>query len=92
MAADIKPFGTLPDGREVQAITLEKGGISLTVTNYGCRVLRLMAPDRDGNPGDVVLGHRTLEEYFGKNFQGAAIGRFGNRIGGAAFTVDSGQK
>ncbi|MCI8386193.1 MAG: galactose mutarotase [Acutalibacter sp.] len=88
MAADIKPFGTLPDGREVQAITLEKGGISLTVTNYGCRVLRLMAPDRDGNPGDVVLGHRTLEEYFGKNFQGAAIGRFGNRIGGAAFTVD----
>ncbi len=88
MAADVKHFGTLPDGREVKAYTLSRGGLSLTVMDYGCRVLCLTAPDRDGNPGDVVLGHRTLEEYFGKNYQGATIGRFGNRIGGASFTVD----
>lgn len=88
MAIEIKPFGALPDGRAVQAITLQKGGLSVTVTNYGCRVLSLLVPDRDGKLGDVVLGHRTLEEYFGKNYQGATIGRFGNRIGGAAFTVD----
>lgn len=88
MAIEIKPFGALPDGREAQAITLRKGGLSVTVTNYGCRVLSLLVPDRDGKSGDVVLGHRTLEEYFGKNYQGATIGRFGNRIGGAAFTVD----
>lgn len=88
MSVEIKPFGSLPDGRAVQAFTLRNAGLSVTVTNYGCRVLSLLAPDRDGRPGDVVLGHRTLEEYFGKNYQGATIGRFGNRIGGAAFTVD----
>lgn len=88
MAVEIKRFGNLPDGREVHAYTLTSGGLTVTVSDYGCRVLSLLAPDRDGKPGDVVLGHNTLEEYFGKNYQGATIGRFGNRIGGAKFHVD----
>lgn len=89
MTVETKAFGTLPDGRPVHAYTLRNGnGMEAVITDYGCRILSLMVKDRGGVPGDVVLGHRTLEEYFGKNYQGAAIGRFGNRIGGAAFTVD----
>lgn len=88
MGVEVKHFGKLPDGREVHAYILTRGALSVTVSDYGCRILSLLAPDRDGKPGDVVLGHNTLEEYFGKNFQGATIGRFGNRIGGAKFSVD----
>ena len=84
----VEPFGTLPDGRPVHAYTLQAGGLTAVLSDYGCRVLRLLVPDRDGKPGDVVLGHRTLPEYFGSNYQGATIGRWGNRIGGARFQLD----
>lgn len=85
---EVEKFGCLPDGREVHAYTLTNGTLTLKVTDYGCRVLSLLAPSRDGRLGDVVLGHRTLEEYFGANYQGATIGRWGNRIGGARFQLN----
>ena len=89
MAVEIKDFGTLPDGRAVHAYTLRgKGKLELTASDYGCRILHLMAPSRDGMPGDMLLGHNTLEGYLGKNFQGAMIGRVGNRIGGASFSLE----
>lgn len=81
-----KPFGTLPDGRQASLYTLQNNGVTLTVTDYGCRVVSLLVPDKSGKPGDVVLGHRTLPEYFGSNFQGSFVGRYANRIGGAEFT------
>lgn len=88
MGVKVERFGTLPDGREVRSYTLCTGSMTAVFTDYGCRVLRLLAPDREGRPGDVVLGHRTLEEYFGADYHGAAIGRWGNRIGGARFQLD----
>ena len=82
-------FGKLPDGREANLYTLKNAsGMTLEVTDYGCRIVRLLVPDRDGNFGDVVLGHRTLEEYFGSNYQGTFVGRYANRIGGAQFTLE----
>ncbi len=88
MYATIADFGKLPDGRTAQLCTLEnENGMSLTVTNYGCRIIKLLAPDKTGKPGDVVLGHRTLEEYFGANYQGTFVGRYANRIGGAKFQL-----
>lgn len=82
-------FGTLPDGRRVDAYTLTNAaGTSLTVTPYGCRILKLLTKDRTGALGDVVLGHATLEEYLGSNFHGSFVGRYANRIGGASLTID----
>ena len=88
MSVEKAVFGTLPDGREVPVYTLKNaGGMTLVTTPYGCRIVQLWVPDRNGTLGDVVLGHRTLEEYFGSNYQGAFVGRYANRIGGAAFTL-----
>lgn len=84
----VERFGVLPDGREAHAYTLAAGNMTMKVTDYGCRILSLLAPDREGKMGDVVLGHRTLEEYFGADFHGTAIGRWGNRIGGARFALE----
>ena len=89
MSLTCSVFGTLPNGAEVSAYTLKNAaGTALTVTPYGCRILRLLTPDRDGRFGDVVLGHATLEEYLGPNFQGTFVGRYANRIGGASLTID----
>lgn len=88
MSVNISRFGTLPDGREAKLCTLETDGMTLVVTNYGCRIVKLLTRDKQGNLGDVVLGHRTLEEYFGANFQGTFVGRYANRIGDARFTLN----
>ena len=81
-------FGRLAGGEEAHIYTLEnKNGMTLVCTDYGCRILRLLVPDRNGEFGDVVLGHRTLEEYAGANYQGAFVGRYANRIGGAKFSL-----
>ena len=69
MAIDVKEFGVLPDGRKVSAYTLSgAGGTSVTISDYGCRILSLMVKDRDGKLGDMVLGHKSLQEYLGKNY------------------------
>jgi len=61
----------------------------MKITNYGCIVVSLKVPDKDGMMGDVVLGYETLREYIENNpYFGAVVGRYGNRIGDAKFTLD----
>jgi aldose 1-epimerase len=85
-----RPFGTTPDGDPVDLITLSgAGGLELDVSTYGGIVTRLLAPDRDGQLADVVLGHDTLEPYLaGTPYFGAIVGRYGNRIAGGCFALD----
>lgn len=71
-------------------ILRNENGMEMSVTNFGARVVELFAPDRNGDFADVVLGHATLEKYAnftGERFFGATIGRFGNRIANARFSL-----
>jgi aldose 1-epimerase len=82
-------FGELPDGREVTCYRLgNEAGAYVDVLDFGCLVVRLCVPDKDGELRDVVLGYDTLKPYEtnGCSF-GAIIGRNGNRIAGAKFTI-----
>jgi len=83
-------FGHTPDGREVHIFTLmNKSGITAEITNYGGIVTSLVVPDRDGVPGDIVLGFDTLEDYLaGQPYFGALVGRYANRIANARFELD----
>ncbi|UCD38923.1 MAG: galactose mutarotase, partial [Fidelibacterota bacterium] len=83
-------FGQLPDGTPVDLYTLvNKSGCEMKITNYGCIVVSLKVPDKDGKMGDVVLGYETLREYVEDNpYFGAVVGRYGNRIGGAKIVLD----
>lgn len=79
------------DGREVGLYTIANGRLAMQFTNYGGRVVSLFVPDRNGKYRDVVLGHKTLDEYVhytGDRFLGAVVGPVANRICNAAFTVD----
>ncbi len=90
MAVSSEPFGSLPDGREATLYTLVNArGTTMRVTDYGGIITELHVADRNGDLGDVVIGHATLSEYLVDNpYFGALIGRYGNRIGGASFELD----
>ena len=83
-------FGALPDGRVVQKITLRnKHGVSAGVISYGATLQSLIVPDRDGRPADVALGYDRIEGYLGtRNYIGATVGRYANRIAQGRFSLD----
>jgi aldose 1-epimerase len=83
-------FGSLPDGSAVEAITVSNGkGMCVTVITLGASIQSLLARDRNGAAGDVVLGYPDLDGYFGKpEYFGATVGRVANRIAEGRFTLD----
>lgn len=85
-----KQWGKTAEGEPVSLFTLANAkGMQMTVTNYGARVVTLLAPDRAGKMADVVLGFDSLDDYLKTNpFFGAIAGRYGNRIGKAHFTLN----
>ena len=84
------PFGTGPDGKPVDCFLLRNAqGMEVEVLSYGGIIRAIRVPDRSGRMEDVVLGFDTLDAYLAPNpFIGALIGRYANRIGDAAFTLD----
>ena len=83
-------FGTLADGTAVDLYTLTNAnGVEMRVTTYGGIIVSLKVPDRTGALGDVVLGYNRVDDYVKDTpYFGAIVGRYGNRIGGATFTLD----
>jgi len=78
------------NGKPVSLYTLfNKNGMSVDITNYGAKIIRLMVPDKNGKFDDVVLAFDTLEEVIEKEiYFGAICGRFANRIKNGTFTLD----
>ncbi|PWC57702.1 aldose epimerase [Azospirillum sp. TSH7] len=77
------------EGRPVEGFTLSAGGLEATVIAHGARLVRMLVPGRDGSSDDVVLGFDRVADYLASDaYFGATCGRYGNRIGGAAFTLD----
>jgi aldose 1-epimerase len=83
-------FGTLPDGRAVERVVLHgTGGFEARIMTFGAALQALIVPDRDGFCDDVVLGHDNLAGYVGKRqFFGASVGRYANRIAHGRFVLD----
>ncbi len=87
---DPQKFESTVAGKPTKLYVLKnKNGVEACVTNFGGRLVSLMVPDKNGVMTDVVLGHDNIEDYVSidGNF-GALIGRYGNRIGDAKFTLD----
>lgn len=81
-------YGTTPDGTPIEQYVLTDGTMTAKVITYGGIVTELIVPDRDGKPGDVVLGFDSLEGYLGKHpYFGALVGRYANRIAGGKFEL-----
>lgn len=85
-----RPFGVMPDGRQIEAVTLSNShAVSATIISYGAALQSLILPDQRGRKADVALGHASLQAYLEKRqFMGATVGRVANRIAGGRFTLD----
>jgi aldose 1-epimerase len=84
-------YGALPSGEDVQLFTLSNTrGLIVRVMSYGAAIVSIDVPDRNGTAVDVTLGFDTLQEWVEKNvpYFGVVVGRVGNRISNAAFTLD----
>lgn len=89
---DPEKFVAERDGKPTALYTLtNQNGMEVCVTNFGGRIVSVMAPDRDGNFVDVVLGFDSVAAYFPENNSsdfGAAIGRYANRINQGRIVLD----
>lgn len=75
MAISKKPFGVMPDGREVTQYTLTNArGASVSVINFGGILTNVRVPDRNGVLDDVVLGFDNLASYLAEH---GSMGRHG---------------
>ena len=86
----ITPFGTSAQGEQALLLTIKNSaGMAVILSNFGARLVGILAPDREGKLADVCLGFDTLKDYQTRSgYLGATIGRWGNRIAGASFALN----
>lgn len=84
-----KAFQREIDGKAVRLLDLKNADMSVSLTNYGARLVSLNVLNSKGEATDVILGYDSAEEYKANtnNFYGAIVGRFANRIGNAKFSI-----
>lgn len=84
--AAAKSFGQLPDGSEIQEISIAGGDLSVSVITLGAviRDVRLAGVDHP-----LVLGFDDLDSYVRHSPHfGALVGRFANRIARGHLAID----
>ncbi len=84
-----KDWGTV-DGKNVSLFTLiNDKGTEVTITNYGGIVTSFITPEKSGKKSSIVIGFDSLAPYLQKPpYFGALVGRYGNRIGDAKFSLN----
>lgn len=82
-------FGTTKSGQKATLYVLEnKNHTVIKVTDFGATLVSVLFADKDGKKRDMVLGYDDVSAYEnGTCCFGATIGRNGNRIKDARFTI-----
>ena len=90
MSIEKKIFGTTKNGETVHEYVLHgAGGYTVSLIDFGATIKNIFAPDKNGVIADVVCGYDKLCDYENADgYQGAIVGRFGNRIGRGRFTLE----
>ena len=69
-------------------IELRSPELAVAVEPHGARLARLTSPDRDGRPGEVVVGLAERDYKADTAYLGATVGRYANRIADGTFVLD----
>lgn len=90
MSITKQPFGKSTDNREVYLYEItNKNGVCIGVSDFGATLVKIVVPDKNGVFTDVALGYDSAEGYHVNSCHfGSVIGRNGNRIGNAKFTLN----
>jgi aldose 1-epimerase len=83
-------YGMIGADSVFQYTLTNKSGMVVKILNYGGTVTDIITPDKNGKMGDVILGYESLDGYLqtGNPYFGCLVGRYGNRIANAKFTLD----
>lgn len=83
-------FGNTSTGEAIHLYHMENaGGAYAEIINFGCRLVKLVVPDRAGNPINVCLGSDHIEHYENDGSSiGAIVGRVANRIKDGHFSLN----
>ena len=84
-------FGELSTGERTTLYTLtNSSGASMTLCDYGARIVSINVPDRNGDLTDVVVGYGDIASFEKgrERFMGCVIGRYANRINHSSFEID----
>lgn len=85
------PFDSTVDGKQTKLYYLKsKGNVQVAITNYGAKIVSLLAPDKSGKLEDVELGYDNISRYVTtkERYYGGIVGRYGNRIAKGKFKLD----
>lgn len=89
MKITVQPYGTVPDGGQALLYILENNNnMRVHITNLGGIITNMFVPDKNGSLADVLLGHKSFEDYIeNPGFFNALVGRNANRIADAVFSI-----
>lgn len=88
MSVTSRPYGNTRQGPVTIFSIQSKNRVSVDIINYGATLVSLRVPTRDGGLKNVVLGYERLEDYMtDKNYLGAIVGRYANRIANGCFSI-----
>jgi len=75
--------------KNVDLYFLKNGDISTAITNYGGRIVSLLAPAKNGDMADVVIGFKSIDDYLKATgiYHGATIGRVAGRINNGSLVI-----
>ena len=83
-------YGMIGADSVFQYTLTNKNGVVVKILNYGGTVTDIITPYKNGKMGNVVLGYDSLSGYLqtGNPYFGCLVGRYGNRIANAKFSLD----
>ena len=87
-------FQTTVNGKQTDLYILKNSlGNEVAITNYGGALVAIMVPDKDGNMGNVIQGHDTIQGVIDspEPYLSTLIGRYGNRICKGKFQLNGKQ-
>ncbi len=90
LCVEKQPFGVV-DGKTVDLYVLTNNrGTVVKIMTYGAAITAIETADRNGQPGDIVLGFDDLAGYLDPRqpYIGALVGRVANRIAQGRFTLN----
>ncbi len=85
------PYGSIPGAGDVTQWTLSNGeNTTIKLIDFGATITHIEIPDKNGIPGDIVLGFDTIEGYTSEQnpYFGCTLGRYANRIANAQFSLE----
>jgi len=85
-----KPYGNYNNQAITEYTITNPSGMQVSILNYGGTLTHIITPDKNGTKGNVILSFDSLAGYLQKEnpYFGAIVGRYGNRIANAKFTLD----